>query len=199
MATTQDYYQEYIKNIAGSMTPEMRKQQDAMYEYVLGSGQRQGIGAAMQNAMRAVTPYAEEGANALAKQSMAALQAAKQQEQFDIQQENWQKKFDTANQQWQQAFDQRNKDQSIANLLAMFPNTGWTPELLEGLGYGDTTRRMQQQFMQNTSPFANPSSVPGTQQGGLYGSGNAYPGQHQFYRNKAASNFGGRTGMLYAM
>jgi hypothetical protein len=33
---------------------------------------------------------------------------------------------------------QRDKQQNLSNMMAMFPQTGWTPELLEAMGLGES-------------------------------------------------------------
>lgn len=156
---TPNYYQEYIKDIGAGISPGIKQQQDAMYEYILGQGQRQGVGAAMQNAMRATAPYAEKASQALAGEAGRARQMAQKQEQYDEQMKQRQTEFQQQQANWEKSMQQQQEQQNMANMLAMFQYTGWTPDLLNALGYGDLTQRSQQQFMRN-APFGNPP-LPG--------------------------------------
>jgi hypothetical protein len=60
---------------------------------------------------------------------------AQKQEQFDTQQANWQKSFDQGQQNWEESMAFQKEQQSMANMVAMFEHTGWTPELMDAMGY----------------------------------------------------------------
>jgi hypothetical protein len=152
----------------------------------------------MAQVATAMRPFADAAGDAAAKAGVQASQMAQKQEQFDTQQQAWEKNFNQGQENWKATFDQRNKDQEMQNMMNVFQATGkFTPEMLDAFGYGDMSfgdqRKMQQQM--SLAGLGGSGSTGG---GNTFGSGNPYPGQHQFYRNKAGSQFGGKTGLVYA-
>ena len=151
MATATDYYQNYLQDIVGGMMPNIRKQQRGMYDYLLGQGLRTGQPAAQ--IAQGMRPYAEAAGDAAAQAGVSARKMAQQQEQFDIQQANWERQFTESQRRWQEEMAQHEAEQKTANLMAMAGATGWTPQLLEALGYSDLDRRKFEMWNQRENPF----------------------------------------------
>jgi hypothetical protein len=194
MAT--NYMQKYLKDIVGGITPDLKRSRDEQVEWLGAQALR--TGQPMAQVATAMRPFADAAGDAAAKAGVQASQMAQKQEQFDTQQQAWEKNFNQGQQNWQATFDQRNKDQEMQNMMNVFQATGkFTPEMLDAFGYGDMSfgdqRKMQQQM--SLAGLGGSGSTGG---GNTFGSGNPYPGQHQFYRNKAGSQFGGATGLVYA-
>jgi hypothetical protein len=194
MAT--NYMQKYLKDIVGGITPDLKRSRDEQIEWLGAQSLR--TGQPMAQVASAMRPFADAAGDAAAKAGVQASQMAQKQEQFDTQQQAWEKNFNQGQENWQASFDQRNKDQEMQNMMNVFATTGkFTPEMLDAFGYGDMSfgdqRKMQQQM--SLAGLGGSGSTGG---GSTFGSGNPYPGQHQFYRNKAGSQFGGATGLVYA-
>jgi hypothetical protein len=123
----QDLYRKHLQDIMSATMPNINKQRDAMYNYLVQQGQRQGIGSAMQQAGKAVAPYAQAAGDAAAKGGIEASRMAQQTEQFNKQQENWEKTFAAAE-----------KQRQMSNALAQYQATGvLTPELMKMFGLSD--------------------------------------------------------------
>jgi hypothetical protein len=83
---------------------------------------------------------------------------------------------------------QRNKNQEMQNMMNVLKTTGqFTPEMLNAFGYGG--QRMQQKGMAGLDGFVHGTGEKGG--GSVFVPANPYPGQHQFDRNRAASQFSG--------
>lgn len=181
MATT-DYYQQYLSDIVGGMMPNIQTQKKGMYDFLLSNALRTGQSA--QSVQEGMRPYAESAGQAAAEAGVDAAHMAQKQEQFDVQQENWQKQFDQAQANWQQQMQFQQEQQDMANMMSMFEYTGWTPELLDAMGYSGRDVDMWDQFQQpggggpGGGGSQNPWDVPGT----TYGAWN---------------NWGGKTGLIY--
>lgn len=130
--------QTYMDNIIQGMMPNINKQKKGIRDFMLQNALR--TGQSMQDVSRAMTPYAEATGEAAARAGVQAERMGQQQEQFDVQQDNWLKQFQTGKEQWEKAFEQREEQQDIANMIAMFPQTGFTPQLMEALGYSGLDR-----------------------------------------------------------
>lgn len=156
MAT--DYYQNYLQDIVGGMMPEMQKQKKGMYDYLLSNALRTGQSAA--SVAQGMRPYAEAAGDAAAEAGVSARKMAQQQEQFDIGQANWEKKFNVMQDQFNQKMDFQRKQQDLVNMMNMFSQTGWTPGLLDKLGYGDLDRRTLDMFNRNQNPFSQGMGTP---------------------------------------
>lgn len=184
----QDYYQQYLQQVVGGMMPNINRQKKGMYDYMLQQGLRTGVPAArIAEGMR---PYAEAAGDAAAKSSGLATQMAQKQKQFDVQQENWRRQFEQGQKNWEAQMAARQEQQDLANMLAMFEYTGWTPELLDAMGYSglDKARMLQAQRQVGDLGFRSPSTTMGYSGG----SGATYSVgyNHPLARSKA--------GMLYA-
>ncbi len=194
MAT--DYYQQNLQDIVGGMMPNINKQKKGMHDFLLANALRTGQSAA--SVAQGMRPFAEASGDAAAKAGIQAKRMATQQEQFDTQQANWQKSFDQGQANWQKAFAQRDEQQNFANMMAAYQETGAiTPEMLDAFGYGDASRGGQRGVNRQLDILGIGGGGQDGQ-GGTFGSGNAFKGSHQFYTNKAASQFGGQTGLIYA-
>lgn len=142
-----DYYKNYLDQIMETVGPNMKKQQEAMYDYLMQLGQRQGHAGAMRDAAKAVAPYAEESGAAAAKAGTEATRLAQQQEQYAKQLDLYnrqlaerQREWDEKMAAWEKEFTYQQTQDKTKNQLSMFSNTGWTPEMMEAMGYGDYTR-----------------------------------------------------------
>jgi hypothetical protein len=184
MAT--DYYQNYLQDIVGGMMPEMQKQKKGMYDYLLSNALRTGQSAA--SVAQGMRPYAEAAGSAAADAGVTAKKMALDQERFDIQQANWEKQFEQGQANWEASMKESQEQQDLANMMSMFEHTGWTPELLDALGYSglDKARLLNQQGPSGGSVMGSGGGIriPGT--GGDVTVGRNHP----LARNK--------TGMLYA-
>lgn len=156
MAT--DYYQNYLQDIVGGMMPEMQKQKKGMYDYLLSNALRTGQSAA--SVAQGMRPYAEAAGSAAADAGVTAKKMALDQERFDIQQANWEKQFKQGQANWEAAMKESQDQQDLANMMNMFSQTGWTPGLLDKLGYGDLNRRTLDMFNRNQNPFSQGMGTP---------------------------------------
>lgn len=155
---TQDYYQKYMNEIVGGMMPNLNRQKKGMYDFMLSQGLRTGQPAAQ--IAQGMRPYADAAGDAAAKAGVTATKMAADQKRFDVGQANWEKKFAQGQSNWQAAFDQRNDDQDLANMMAMFSHTGWTPELLDAMGYSglDKARMLKMNRQIGDIGFKQPDS-----------------------------------------
>jgi hypothetical protein len=129
----EDYYQKYIGEIVGGMMPNINVQKKGMYDFMQAQSLRTGQPTAgIAEAMR---PYADAAGEGAARAGVQAANMAQRQEQFDTQQANWQKSFDQGQQNWEESMAFQKEQQSMANMVAMFEHTGWTPELMDAMGY----------------------------------------------------------------
>jgi hypothetical protein len=183
-----DLYQKYISDIVGGMMPSIRQQQKGMYDFTMANALRTGnTSQAVQEGMASYAHAAGEGA---AKAGAQASQQAQRQEQFDKQQENWKKNFEQTQENWEKQMAMREEENRMRNMMNMFEHTGWTPELLEAMGYDDMSKSDMARFQKYDSPFG-----PG-QQGGGGGGFWDQPGNNTGYGHW--NNWGGRTGLVYA-
>jgi hypothetical protein len=98
----------------------------------------------MQQASKAVAPFAESAAQKAGNLSLSATQLDERTRQFNEQLEQRQSEFEQGQTNWQSAFEQRNRDQEIANAMSTYQNTGvMTEEMMQLLGFGDATRGTQ--------------------------------------------------------
>jgi hypothetical protein len=132
MAET-DYYQKYMSDIVGGMMPNINVQKKGMYDFLLSNSLRTGQSAA--SVAEGMRPYAEAAGEAAAGAGVQASKMAQQQEQFNTQQANWQKSFDQGQENWEKQMAFQKEQQSMANMISMFEHTGWTPELMDAMGY----------------------------------------------------------------
>ena len=184
-----NYQQQYLQEIVGGFMPELNKQKKGMYDYLLQNSLRTGQSAtAVAEGLR---PYAEASGQAAAEAGVQASQMAKQQEQFDTQQANWQASFDQGQRNWEQEMAARDERQDTANMMAMFQSTGWTPELLEAMGYSDSEagssqfNRLLEQLGFNQPEGQEKGSGGYWDQGGGGGKLGAW------------NNWGGKTGLIH--
>jgi hypothetical protein len=196
MADANTYYQKNLRDIIGGTMPSFKRSRDEQYDFLVQNALRTGQSAA--SAATAVRPFADAAGDAAAKAGVHAKTLATQQEQFDVGQANFEKKFAQGQENWQQAFDQRNRDQDFINMMNLYQKNGiMTPEMLDAFGYGDATRGGQSNVQRQLDILGIGGKGQDNRGDNVFGSGNAYPGQHQFYRNKAGSQFGGQTGLIY--
>jgi hypothetical protein len=194
-----DYYQKYISEIVGGMMPSLKSQQKGMYDFTMANVLR--TGQSSQAVQEGMAGYADAAGKAAAGASSEAARMAQQQEQFDTGQANWEKTFTQGQANWEESMKVQQEQQNTANMIAMFEQTGWTQDLLDAMGYDkDSAGGAAFNRMLDDLGFNQPEGTgSGSKDGGsIFGSGNPYPGQHQFYRNKAGSQFGGATGLVYA-
>jgi hypothetical protein len=159
MAET-DYYQKYVGEIVGTMMPSLNQQKKGMYDFLLQNSLRTGQSATA--AAEGLRPYAEAAGEGAARAGIQATQMAQKQEQFDTQQANWQKSFDQGQQNWEKSFAFQKEQQSMSNMISMFQNTGWTPELMDAMGYDkDSGGGASFQRMMDDLGFTNPEGVGG--------------------------------------
>jgi hypothetical protein len=159
MADT-DYYQKYMSDIVGGMMPNINTQKKGMYDFLLANSLRTGQSAA--NVAEGMRPYAEAAGEGAARAGVQASQMAQQQEQFDTQQANWQKSFDQGQANWEESMAFQKEQQSMANMVSMFENTGWTQELMDAMGYDkESGGGFGFQRMLDDLGFKNPEGVGG--------------------------------------
>jgi predicted phage tail protein len=133
-----------IDNVIKGMMPNLKRQQEGMHGYLSQLSRRMGTAGAMQQASKAVAPFAERGAEKAGNLSLSAAQLDERTRQFNEKLEQQQSQFEQGQTNWQSAFDQRNRDQAIANAMSMYQQTGvMTQEMMELLGFGDATRGSQ--------------------------------------------------------
>jgi hypothetical protein len=133
-----------IDNVIRGMMPNMRKQQQGIHSYIQQLSKRMGTAGAMQQASKAVAPFAEQAAQKAGNLSLSATQLDERTRQFNEQLEQRQSEFEQGQTNWQSAFDQRNRDQEIANAMSTYQSTGvMTEEMMELLGFGGATRGSQ--------------------------------------------------------
>jgi hypothetical protein len=191
------YYQQNLKDIIGGTMPEFKRARGQQYDFAVQNALRTGQSAA--SAATVARPFADAAGKAAAQAGVHAKRLATQQEQFDVGQENWEKRFEQTQQNWQQSFDQRNRDQQLANMMNLYgQNQIMTPEMLDAFGYGDISRGDQRSTQRQLDILGISQGGDRGQGGSIYGSGNPYPGVNKYYTNKAASQFGGQTGLIYA-
>jgi hypothetical protein len=121
----------YLENAMAAQMPQLRQQQEGMRKYLQGKGQRIGAKGAGAQARQAVDVYATQAGNVSARLGADAERMGQQQEQFETQ-------AATQKEQFESQMAQRDKQQNLSNMMAMFPQTGWTPELLEAMGLGES-------------------------------------------------------------
>jgi hypothetical protein len=133
-----------IDNVIRGMMPNMRRQQQGIHSYIQQLSKRMGTAGAMQQASKAVAPFAERAAEKAGNLSLSATQLDERTRQFNEQLEQRQSEFKQGQTNWQSAFDQRNRDQEIANAMSTYQSTGvMTEEMMELLGFGGATRGSQ--------------------------------------------------------
>lgn len=180
--------QRTIDNVVQGMYADIRPQQEAQYEYFNQLARRLGLPQSQQFASQIAAPYSEKAAQAAGSQAMNAAQLDERQRQFNEQLAESQKQFQQGQQNWEKQFNEYSKQQNLANMMAMMQYTGWTPDLLKSLGYGDLGRS----DMRNTGRqvqdlgFQSPMQQQQNQQGNMYPS----------ILNQA-NNWGGKTGLIY--
>lgn len=124
-----------IDNIVAAMMPNLKKQQQGMYDYLLQLAQRQGVRSAMRRAGEAVAPYAKAAGDAAAKGGIEATRMGLQKSQFEKKLAQRQKEWEDKLSQWQKQFGASQDQQKFANLMATAGMTGLTPEMLQKMGY----------------------------------------------------------------
>ena len=186
--------QQLLDEIIGGMTPNIRRQQSQLYDYLLQLGQRQGIGSAMQQAARGVAPFAEETAEAAARSGVEATRLAEQREQFEEQLKQREAQFGQQMDLYNRQLAEQQKQNQLRNQMALFEQTGFTPELMESLGYGDLRLGEQRKLQRQIQDLG--FKQPGQENG--VGAPQYAPrrGLGGFI-NKARSQFGGRTGLIH--
>jgi len=125
----------YLQNLMEAIMPNMRKQQEATYNYLVQLGQRQGIPQAMRSAMKAVAPYAAESGEAAAKAGAEAERLSQRESEYARQLEQREKELAAQREMWEKQFGASQEQQEFSNMMALSGMTGLTPEMLSRMGY----------------------------------------------------------------
>lgn len=184
MATQQTGSQSY-DNIISGMLPSLKSQQSGMYDYLAQLARRQGTAGAMQQAAAGVAPYAQQVGQAVGQTAPLIAQLKEKERQFQIGQENWNKQFEEQRRQYEQNYALSKEQTDWNQMMAMFQQTGWTPQMMQALGYGGLGGGDMRALNRQLSQL-------GFQQPGTMGAGAQYPGTLGSY-----NNWGGRTGLIY--
>jgi len=173
-------------NIISGMLPSVKDQQKGMYDYLAQLARRQGTAGAMQQAAKGVAPYAEQVGKAVGQTAPLIAQLKEKERQFNEGQANWQKEFEEKKREFNLQQSMAKEGQDWNQMMTMLQYTGWTPEIMNLLGYGNLKpgdmRGLNNQI--NQLGFGNPMQSAGkTVVNGTLGQWN---------------NWGGKTGLIYA-
>lgn len=168
---------ETIDNVIKGMMPNIKTQQEGIYNYIQQLNRRLGVGGGSRLAAQAVAPYAEQASQKAGDLALAASREDEQKRQFE---ENLaQRKTEFANYQQQQ---------KLANMIEQFKTTGvWTPEMLEAFGY-DISKGQQRDIQDQLN-------ILGVGQEGA--ASGPFGSQNQMLFNRAlqpSPTFGGKAG-----
>jgi len=173
-----------IDQIVKGMYSNIKPQQEQMHEYFNQLARRVGMAGASQFAANIAAPYATAAADTAGKASIQAATLDEQKREFEKKLAEQGRQFDIGQKNWEQQFAEYQKNQDLANMMSMFKNTGWTPQLLDALGYGGLgsgdMRNLSRQI--NVLGFNQPTLQGNTLQGGTL---------------NRANNWGGRSGLIY--
>lgn len=193
------FFDEYFNQLMSGQKSGFEKEKFNIYEYLMNLGQRQGLGGAMLNASKATAPFAAEFAKNAAKAAADATSMAEQRERFEKEYAQRLAEFEEKKRQFDEQQKQENQQFTVNSQMGMFGNTGWTPQLMDALGYGG---------MANPgSNFTNPGATGGTGGTGSTSSSNAWYNQvygknHPLYNQAAAARSqagGGGAGPSYSI
>lgn len=135
-----DYYKQYMDQMMEYLVPSMQKQQEGIYDYLMQLGQRQGIPEAMRRAGEAVSPYASASGDAAAKAGAQATRMAQQQDQYEKELAQRQAEWEKQVEMWEKSFAEQQEQNDWNQMWSAFEQTGWTPELMQAMGYGGYTQ-----------------------------------------------------------
>jgi len=151
-----DYYQKYLSDIVGGMTPQLRTQKKSMYDFLLSNALRTGQSAtAVAEGMR---PFAEAAGAEAAGSAKQASAMAQRQEQFETQQSAWEKQFAES----QKMNEAARQQADFSQMMQQYQQTGvMTPQMMErmgltGISAGDVRSRDRQMELLGMQPGGQP-------------------------------------------